>query len=55
MTADPKQAAKEVIAGQPHAAARQWLGVTVLVVLVLPERWLPLPSWHWFRVRPRPA
>ncbi len=24
-------------------------------VLWLPERWLPSPSWHWFRGRPRPA
>jgi membrane-associated phospholipid phosphatase len=24
-------------------------------VLWLPERWLPSPSWHWFRGRPRPT
>ena len=24
-------------------------------VLWLPERWLPSPSWRWFRVRPRPT
>ena len=33
--ADPKQAAKEVLAGQPGAAARPWLGITALVAFVL--------------------
>ncbi len=35
MSADPKQAANEVLAGQPGPAARRWLGPTVLVVLAL--------------------
>ncbi len=35
MSADPKQAASEVIAGQPGAAARRWLGPTVVVVFAL--------------------
>ena len=35
MSADPKEAAREVLAGQPGEAARRWLGPTVLVVLVL--------------------
>jgi membrane-associated phospholipid phosphatase len=34
-TADPKQAAAEVIAGRPGAAARQWLGPTALVFFAL--------------------
>jgi undecaprenyl-diphosphatase len=32
---DPKQAAAEVLAGQPGPAARRWLGATALVALVL--------------------
>ena len=35
MIADPKQAASEVLAGQPEEAARRWLGPFVLVALVL--------------------
>ncbi|HSP10866.1 MAG TPA: phosphatase PAP2 family protein [Candidatus Dormibacteraeota bacterium] len=35
MIAGPKQAAREVLAGQPQAAARRWLGPTVLVMLAL--------------------
>jgi membrane-associated phospholipid phosphatase len=35
VSADAKQAAKEVLAGQPQAAARRWLGPTVLVMLAL--------------------
>jgi undecaprenyl-diphosphatase len=35
VSSDPKQAAKEVLAGQPQAAARRWLGPTVLVMLAL--------------------
>lgn len=35
MSADPKQAALEVLAGQPKEAARRWLGPTILVVAVL--------------------
>ena len=35
MSADPKQAASEVLAGQPQTAARRWLGPTVLVVFVV--------------------
>lgn len=33
--AEPKQAAKEVIAGRPGPTARRWLGPTALVVFVL--------------------
>jgi undecaprenyl-diphosphatase len=33
--ADPKQAAAEVIAGQPGPAARRWLGITALVAFIL--------------------
>jgi membrane-associated phospholipid phosphatase len=33
--AEPKQAAKEVIAGRPGPTARRWLGPTALVVLIL--------------------
>jgi len=33
--AEPKQAAKEVLAGRPGATARRWLGPTALVVLAL--------------------
>jgi undecaprenyl-diphosphatase len=32
---EPKQAAKEVIAGRPGPAARRWLGPTAIVVFVL--------------------
>ena len=51
MSAEPKEAAREVLAGQPQEAARPWLGVTALVmavlfavdtVLVLNGFWLPL-------------
>ncbi len=35
MSAEPQQAAKEVLAGEPQAAARRWLGPTVLVMFVL--------------------
>jgi membrane-associated phospholipid phosphatase len=35
VSADPKQAAREVLAGQPGPAARRWLGPTVLIVLAL--------------------
>jgi membrane-associated phospholipid phosphatase len=34
-SADPKQAASEVLAGRPGVAARRWLGSTVLVVFAL--------------------
>jgi membrane-associated phospholipid phosphatase len=33
--AEPKQAAKEVLAGQPGPTARRWLGPTALVVFIL--------------------
>jgi membrane-associated phospholipid phosphatase len=33
--AEPKQAAKEVIAGRPGPTARRWLGPTALVVFIL--------------------
>ena len=33
--AEPKQAAKEVLAGRPGPTARRWLGPTVLIVLIL--------------------
>lgn len=51
MSAQPKQAAKEVLAGEPAAAARRWLGPMALAmfalfivdtVLVLDGFWLPL-------------
>jgi hypothetical protein len=51
MSAQPQQAAKEVLAGEPKAAARTWLGFTALAmfvlfvidtVLVLDGFWLPL-------------
>jgi undecaprenyl-diphosphatase len=35
VSAEPKQAAKEVLAGQPGPTARRWLGPTVLAVFVL--------------------
>ncbi|HSS94289.1 MAG TPA: phosphatase PAP2 family protein [Candidatus Dormibacteraeota bacterium] len=35
MSAEPKQAAEQVLAGEPRAAARRWLAPTVLVVLAL--------------------
>ena len=51
MNAQPKQAAKEILAGEPKAAARSWLGWTALAmfvlfavdtVLVLNGFWLPI-------------
>ena len=51
MNAPPKQAAKEILAGEPKAAARSWLGWTALVmfvlfavdtVLVMNGFWLPI-------------
>jgi membrane-associated phospholipid phosphatase len=33
--ANPTQAVVEVLAGQPRAAARRWLGITALIVFVL--------------------
>jgi undecaprenyl-diphosphatase len=35
VSAEPKQAAKEILAGEPAAAARTWLGVTALAMFVL--------------------
>jgi membrane-associated phospholipid phosphatase len=35
MSAQPQQAAKEVISGEPQAAARRWLGPTTLVMFIL--------------------
>jgi membrane-associated phospholipid phosphatase len=35
MSAEPRQAAAEVLAGQPGPTARRWLGPTVLVVFLL--------------------
>jgi membrane-associated phospholipid phosphatase len=35
MSAEPKQAAQEILAGEPRAAARSWLGWTALVMFVL--------------------
>jgi len=35
MSAQPQQAAREVISGEPKAAARKWLGPTALVMFVL--------------------
>jgi membrane-associated phospholipid phosphatase len=35
VSADPKRAAREVLAGQPQEAARRWLGPTILLVLAL--------------------
>jgi len=35
MSAQPQQAAREVISGEPQAAARKWLGPTALVMFVL--------------------
>jgi membrane-associated phospholipid phosphatase len=35
VSAEPRQAAKEVIAGEPQAAARRWLGPVVLVMFAL--------------------
>ena len=35
MSAEPKQAAKEVLAGQTGRTARRWLGPTALVVFIL--------------------
>jgi len=51
MSAQPKQAAKEILAGEPAAASRRWLGFTALVmfvlfaidtVLVINGFWLPI-------------
>jgi len=51
MSAEPKEAAREVLAGQPQEAARRWLGITALVMavlfavdtlLLLSGFWLPL-------------
>jgi undecaprenyl-diphosphatase len=51
MSAQPKQAAEQVLAGEPRAAARTWLGFTALAmfvlflidtVLVLNGFWLPI-------------
>jgi undecaprenyl-diphosphatase len=51
MNAQPNEAAKEILAGEPEAAARRWLGPTALAmlvlfaidtVLVLNGFWLPL-------------
>src|SRR2546428_12573205 len=51
MSAQPKQAAKEILGGEPAAAARRWLGPTALVmfvlfaidtVLVINGFWLPI-------------
>src|SRR2546430_11004668 len=35
MSAQPKQAAKEILAGEPAAASRTWLGFTAFVMFVL--------------------
>ena len=35
MSAQPRQAAKEVISGEPKTAARKWLGPTALVMFIL--------------------
>ena len=35
MSAGPRQAAREVFAGQPHESARRWLGPTIVVVSAL--------------------
>lgn len=35
MSAQPKQAAKEVLAGEPKAAARTWLGFAAVAMLIL--------------------
>ena len=35
MSAEPKEAAEEVLAGQPGPSARRWLGPTALVIFVL--------------------
>src|SRR5213080_4197767 len=51
MSAQPEQAAKEILRGEPAAAARRWLGPTALVmfvlfaidtVLVMNGFWLPI-------------
>src|SRR5437016_3101829 len=51
MSAQPEQAAKEILRGEPAAAARRWLGPTALVmfvlfaidtVLVINGFWLPI-------------
>ena len=35
MSAQPQEAARQVIAGEPRAAARKWLGPTALVMFIL--------------------
>jgi hypothetical protein len=35
MSAQPHQAAQEILAGEPQAAARRWLGPAALVMFVL--------------------
>ena len=35
MSAQPKEAAKEILAGEPQEAARSWLGWTALAMFVL--------------------
>jgi len=35
MSAQPERAAREILAGEPQAAARRWLGPTVLAMFVL--------------------
>src|SRR3989440_13020213 len=51
MSAQPEKAAKEILRGEPAAAARRWLGPTALVmfvlfaidtVLVINGFWLPI-------------
>jgi len=51
VSAEPKQAAKEVLAGEPQEAARRWLGLAALAmfvlfaidtVLVINGLWLPI-------------
>lgn len=51
MSAEPKKAAQEILAGEPESAARKWLGATALLmfalfaidtVLVLDGFWLPI-------------
>jgi len=35
MSAQPKRAAREILAGEPHAAARRWLGPMALAMFIL--------------------
>ena len=35
MSAQPKEAAREILSGEPQKAARTWLGVTALIMFVL--------------------